>query len=375
MENITPKTTQDYEIQIIEYSKYVQPSIVPAISRKWTLNGDNNGFYTYIKDCYEGSPTNAGIINGFVNYIYADGLIDLGGTNINKYIKKSDVRLICQDYKTYGAYAVQVIWNSALNPADKKPILIKYIPVFKLGLNLDKNNLTDGYWYCFDWEQIGKYKPKLIPKYNGVYTKGQDLEILMIQRPSSNSFFANPDYVSGLQYAQLEMELANSSINHVLNGFQGTKVVNCNNGVPPTEELKAEYKGKIIRQLTGTNNTNKVIVSFNEDKDKGIEVTDIPVVGLNDQYVHFEEVAQEKLITAHSAPVIIFSADRSGGGLGSNADELKTATQSLYRRVISPMREVILDGLEEVFTVINPDIKPAFKDFEEFAIEEPKTTL
>lgn len=363
---------QELQMMVIELSKYVQPDIQPAISRKWTLNGDNNRFYKYIKDCYEGSSTNAGIINGYSNYIYGEGLQDVNGKNIRQYIKNSDTRLIVQDYKTYGAYALQIIWNSAQNPEDKAPILMKYIPVFKLGLNLDKQNLIDGFWYSFDWEQVGKYKPQLFPAFTGEY-KGNDVEILMVQRPSSNPFFSNPDYLPGLQYAQLEMELANSSINHILNGFQGTKVVNCNNGVPATEELAAQWKSKILSQLTGTNNTNKVIVSFNESADKGIDVTDIPVVELNDQYIHFEEVAEKKLIVAHSAPPILFAGTREGGGLGNNADEIETATKSLYKKHIYPMREVIIDGLNTVFNKIDTTIDVYFKDFEDLVIKEKET--
>jgi len=352
------------DIEVIEFSKYVQPIITPSVNKKWTLNGDNNSFYKYVKECYEGSTTNSGIINGYCNYVYGEGLYEVNGKDINKYIKKGDVRLVVQDYKTYGAYALQIIWNSAKDPKDKLPILMKYVPVFKLGLNLDKNNLINGYWYSFDWEQQGKYKPVPFNAYTGVY-KGNDVEILMVQRPSSNPFFANPDYTPGLQYAQLEMELANSSINHVMNGFQATKVVNCNNGVPPTEELKAEYKRKIINSLTGTGNTNKIVVSFNESSEKGIEVTDIPIVELNQQYVHFEEVAEKKLIIAHSAPPILFAGTRDGGGLGNNSEEIQTATQMLYRKHIYPIRETIIDGLNEIFNVIDPSLDVEFKDFDE----------
>jgi hypothetical protein len=52
---------------------------------------------------------------------------------------------------------------------------------------------------------------------------------------SSEPYFPQPDYLSGLQYAHLE-ELSNSAINHVLNGFSaGSNVVK--SGVP-TDELE-----------------------------------------------------------------------------------------------------------------------------------------
>lgn len=354
--------TDNNNIEIFEFSKYVQPSILPLISKKWVLNGDNNSFYKYISQCYDGSVTNQAIINGYVSYIYGEGLYDVNGINLSKYISKGDTRLITQDYYTYGAYALQVIWNMAKTA----PIQVKYIPVFKLGLNIDHNTMmTTGYWYSFDWEQQTKYKPMFFHKFDGTY-KDEDVEIIMVQRPTSKPFFANPSYVSCLEYAELEMELAHSSISHVKNGFQGGTLVNMNNGVPESNELKELYKRKIIDNLTASGNRNKVIVSFNESAEKAITVENLSVPELNQQYVNFDETAERKLIIGHSAPPILFAGSREGGGLGNNAEELKTATQSLYRKHINPMREVIIDGLMDVFRFINPELDLKFKDFEEF---------
>jgi len=271
-----------------------------------------------------------------------------------------------QDFKTYGGFAVQVIWNSAIKKEDKKPLLIKHLPMNKIGINIDSKMNVLGYWFCFDWKEKTKYKPTPYPKFDGQY-KGEDVEIYVLQRPSSNAFFSQPDWISGLRYAQLEGELANSAINHVLNGFQGTKVVNCNNGVPATEELKAEYKGKIIKDLTGTNNTNKIIVSFNASKEKGIEVTDIPIPELNQQYVHFAEEAERKLRIAHSASPVLFSGSKEGGGLSNNADEIEMATAMTYRQSINPIRENILDGLNFIFKYIDSNIVLDFLDFKTFS--------
>lgn len=371
------------DIMAVSMSKHQPVNIKPSINLKWTLNGVNNENWVRYRDAYDDSPTNAAIINGFSNYIYGDGLIDINGkvvygingrvltdtrkTNVSKYMSKTDVKLIVKDYKTYGGYAIQVIWNSAVNPIDKKPVLIKYFPIHKLGLNVDKTTMqVNGYWYSYDWMEQGKYRPKFYPMYTGTYTEGQDIELLMVQRPSSNPFFAQPDYLSCVTDAELEGELANSRINHVKNGFQASKVINCNNGVPPTEELKKEYKDRIIRNLTGTDNTNKIIVSFNPDRDKGIEVTDIPIPELNNQYVYFAEEASRKILLGHNAPPILFPSETGGTGLGSNAQEIEMATKLAYRKSIKPMQEDIIDGLQPIFNQMDGSIALEFLDFESF---------
>ena len=354
-------------VAVINLSKYVQPEIKLFTGKKWVLNGDNNSFYKYVKDCYDDSQTNSAIIDAYCNYIYGEGLVDANNesTTIEQFVSQNDIKLMIQDFKTYGSFSFQVIWNLE----HTKPVKLKYINVTKLGLNFDYDSETiTGYWYSFDWTQQTRYKPKFYSMFNGTY-KNENVELLIISRPTSNPFFANPDYSSGLPYAKLEAELANSSINHVMNGFQGGIVVNFNGGVPETEELIQEYRTKIIGELTGTQNTNKVIVSFNENKDQAITVERIPVDELNQQYVDFNDRAEQKLIVAHSAPPILFSGSKDGGGLGNNAEELVQATKSLYKKKIYPYRSVVLNGLNEAFKYIDSAIKLEFKDFDDLNIK------
>ena len=246
------------------------------------------------------------------------------------------------------------------------------MPIYKLGVNIDKKTQdVNGYWYSFDWSNQGKYKPRFFQRFDGSYKydeteqKGEDVEIYVVKRVSSDPWFSDCDYSAGLQYAELEMELANSSINHVKNAFQAGKIVNVPY-VPETEELREQVKRKIISQTTGSTNTNFTIVGFSDKPDSKITIDNVQVAELNSQYQNFEEVAEKKLIVAHSAPPVLFSGTREGGGLGNNAEEIKTATQSLYRKHIYPMREDILDGLEFLFSFVEPLPKLEFKDFEEF---------
>jgi uncharacterized protein (DUF2225 family) len=82
----------------------------------------------------------------------------------------------------------------------------------KIGLNLDESDIN-GYWYSFNWSQQTRYKPRLYPKFDGVYK--DNAELLTFNRISSEPYFPQPDYLSGLQYAHLEEELSNSAINRI----------------------------------------------------------------------------------------------------------------------------------------------------------------
>lgn len=374
------KETGKINVESFQLSKYKAPDLEINLNGKFILNGENNSYFKYIKNCYDNSTTNAAIINSLTNYIVGEGLIDSNsGIEIKKILSKSDLRLLSLDYKTYGGFAVQVLWNAADSILDKKPVKIKYVPIYKIGLNINEDMEVNGYWYSFDWERRTQFAPKFFHKFDGKYKGDKDvvdeetdpnIEILMVQRPSSNDFFSNPDYQAGLVYAEVENELSNSTISHIQNGFQGGAIINMNGGVPPTEELKKEYKKKIIGDLTGSSNTNKVIVSFNENAEQAMTIDRIDVAEINAQYESFDETAERKLIVSHSVPPILFSGSREGNGMGNNAEEIQTATQSLYRKVIDPMREVILEGLQSVFNYIDPNVNLEFKNFDSFVEEE-----
>ena len=350
----------------VKMSAFQPIDIKPVYGRKWITNGINNiNFQTY-KNAYDDSPTNASIINAFVNYVYGDGLIDKlkGETAIKSIISQEDVLLMVQDYKTYGGYSAQIIWNAATNPKDKKPLKIEYIPIYKLGVNYDGENKVDGYWYSYDWGNRARYKPTLYPNFKGKYC-GNNLEILYVRRPTAEPFFPIPDYLAGIPWAQVEGELANAGKQHFKNVMSALTVINYNNGrINDQEEAKAQAD-KVRNKVVGTENQSAVIVSFNEGAEEAVVVDQLHPPELNQQNVFYSEESERKLIVAHSAPPILFSGSNSASGFSSNADEIAVATKGLYRRHINPMREIMLNGLQSVFNLIDTKIVLDFYDFKE----------
>ncbi len=364
---------QNFDIAVINFNNYVIPDSKLYVGKKYVLNGDNNSFFTYLDNCYNGSPTHAGIVNAYTNYIIGEGLIDRTGINIYKYISKRDIKNICHDFKLFGQFSLQVIWSQGSKLLEEKPtpLQIKYIPTYKLGINVNTLGEIDGYWYSFDWENQSKYKPKLFAKYDGIYKKNA-IEIITIDRISSKPYFPHPDYISGVIWSQIEEELGNTAINHIANGFSNGTIVTAMGGIPATEELREEYKRKILSKLTGSTNKNKTIVAFTDELGNGsIKVENLQVDQLDAVLVYYSEQAQKQLLQAHGVVNPVLFGVRDGQGLSPNKDEMAEALKVLYRSSINPMREVILDGLEYVLRDIDSGINLYFKDFEDLSPATP----
>ena len=223
----------------------------------------------------------------------------------------------------------------------------------------DKGQI-EAWYYHHDWT---KKKPseeaKRIPAFG--FGNGNEVEIYVIQPYVSGFDYYSPiDYSGSLPYALLEEKIGDYQINDVENGFSGTKVINFNNGVP-SEEMRDKMKRDVMNKLTGARG-EKVIIAFNANAESKTTVEDLP---LNDAPAHYEYLSKEcfdKLIVGHRVTSPMLLGIRTGdGGLGNNADEIKTATLLFDNIVIKPYQLEIIDAIDEILAVNSISLKLYFK--------------
>lgn len=349
-------------MQHFAFSDYETGITAPIVGTKYTLNGINNENFKRYQNAFDDSPTNAFIIKTIVNYIVGDGLVDRSGKlNPHEYLSKTDLRLIVNDFKINGSAFPQII------NYNRKPIKIKHTPAVRMGLNIQTDTRksdfmeVNGFWYCWDYFNSWKFIPKFYPKFSNQENDSL-IEILHIKQLSAQPYFPYPDYFSGLKSAKIEAALIDDAVNHVLRGFQGKTIINVNNGGMMSDAEKEEIRKKIAKDWTGTENSDGVTISVNDSAEEAIIVDTIEPRGRNEQFVTYDETAEIKLMAAHSAMNILFQRPGSSG-FSNNADEIATATDSLYLGVINPMREILIDYLSQVFKKIDPACEIDFVNF------------
>ncbi len=111
MENKKPVT------RVIQLSNYVKPPVVETMTNDWVLNGPANGYFKYIVDRYNGSPTNSALIDAYTDRIYGKGLSVVNAkTNAGEYarllsiLSPEETRKITFDFYLYGSACVQIIY-------------------------------------------------------------------------------------------------------------------------------------------------------------------------------------------------------------------------------------------------------------------------
>lgn len=349
-------------ISIVNLSAYTSPVIQENKKNDFIEYGSDNNYFQYLIDRYLYSATNNAIITGVTNMIYGKGIDALDSNKkpnefaqMRSLIKGDMLKKVALERKMLGMAAMQVVMEG------KKVKSLDHFPMHTLRAEKcnDKGEIEAWYYYP-DWT---KKKPseaaKRIPAFG--FGNGNEVEIYIIKPYVSGFHYYTPiDYSGALPYSVLEEEIGDYLINDVQNGFSGTKVINFNNGIP-TEEMRDQIKRDVLGKLTGSRG-EKVIVAFNANAESKTTVEDIP---LNDAPAHYEYLSKEcfeKLIVGHrvTSPMLLGIRD-SGGGLGNNADEIKTATLLFDNIVIKPYQLEIIDALDNILAVNDISLKLYFK--------------
>ena len=363
-------------LHIVNLASYNRPKISEDKNRDWVEYGDDNDYYSYLIDLYTNSTTNHSIINGISNMIYGKGLDALDSNKKpNEYaamrsiVSDSCLRKVVLDLKLLGEGSFQVLYQKGeVKKAEHFP---------RQTLRAEKCNKdgnVEAYYYHPDWSKVKRSdKPQRIAAFG--FGNGNEPEIKIIKKyVSGYDYYCPVDYQGGLAYAELESEIADYLINDVQNGFSGTKVVNFNNGVPDREK-QMQIKSDVMHKLTGARG-EKVVIAFNNNAESKTTVDDIP---LNDAPQHYEYLSNEcssKLIVAHrvTSPLLL-GIRTENNGLGSNADEIKTAALLFDNITIKPYQDLLTDCIDDILSVNGISLKLYFKTLQPLAFIETDNAI
>jgi hypothetical protein len=363
-------------LHIVNLASYNRPKISEDKNRDWVEYGDDNDYYSYLIDLYTNSTTNHSIINGISNMIYGKGLDALDSSkkpdeyaSMRSIFSDSCLRKVVLDLKLLGEGSFQVLYQ--------KGDVVKAEHFPRQTLRAEKCNedgQIEAYYYHHDWAKVKRSdKPQRIAAFG--FGNGNEPEIKIVKKyVSGYDYYCPVDYQGGLAYAELESEVADYLINDVQNGFSGTKVVNFNNGVPDREK-QMQIKSDVMRKLTGARG-EKVIIAFNNNAESKTTVDDIP---LNDAPQHYEYLSNEcsaKLIVAHrvTSPLLL-GIRTENNGLGSNADEIKTAALLFDNITIKPYQDLLTDCMDDILSINGISLKLYFKTLQPLAFIETDNAI
>ncbi len=362
---------------VVNLNTYTSPEIVEVANKSWVAYGQDNNYFQYLIDRYNGSPTNNAAINGISQAIYGKGL---GATDASdkpdeyaqmvSLFHKDCVMKVCYDLKLMGQAAIQVIYSK-----DRSKIVeLTHMPVETLRAEkANDEGEIPAYYYYKDWTKIKPSdNPLRIPAF-GMSKEG--IEIYYIKPYRAGFYYYSPvDYQGGIQYAQLEEEISNFHINNIMNGLSPNMLINFNNGTPNQEEREL-LESKIAAKFSGSSNAGKFILAFNDNAESKADVTPIQISDAHNQYEFLSSESTQKIMVAHRIVSPMLLGIKDGSGLGNNAEEIKTASLLMDNTVIRPFQELLIDCFDKLLAYNNIALNLYFITLQPLEFTEVDTSI
>ena len=350
------------KVHSINLSSYTRPAVIEQRNKDYVEYGEDNNYYQYLIDRYNGSPTNNAIVNAVSDLIYGKGLDATDSSKkpaeyaqMRSLIHPDCLRKVTADLKMMGQCAFQVIYS-----ADRRVAQVEHMPIQTLRAEkMSDEGDIEAYYYAADWTKVTpQRKPERIPAFG---CSNENLEILVVRPYKAGYYYYSPvDYQGGLPYAELEEEVANYHLNNIKNGMAPSMLINFNNGVPDEEE-RLLIERRILDKWSGSSNAGRAIIAFNESKELAATIDPVQLSDAAQQYEFLSGEAMQKLMIAHrvTSPMLLGIKDNTG--LGNNAEEIETATLLFDNTVIRPFQEMILDALDKILAINDINLDLYFK--------------
>ena len=351
-------------LKFIQLETYTSPTIVEQKNKEWVEYGQDNNYYQYLIDLYYGSATNNACIKGISDLIYGDGLEVVradrhlsGYLDLKKLFHEDCLRNAAMDLKMLGQCAIHLVKSK-----DRK----KYVKAEHWAIQTlrpekcnDKGEI-EGYYFAPDWSKLKRgQKPHRFAAF-GFDDSATECVLVIKPYSTGNYYFSPVDYQGGTQWAELETEISNYHINNIKNGMAPSMLINFNNGQPPAE-VKDMIEAQIINKFTGSSNTGKFILSFNDNAESKADITPVQLSDAHNQYQFLSTESMQKVMMSHRVTSPMLLGIKDSTGFGNNADELKTASILFDNTVIRPFQRLLLDGVRKIMNANGYNLDIYFK--------------
>lgn len=351
------------DLRVVNLSTYTSPVISEKTNQDFVSYGEDNNYFQYLIDRYNGSPTNNAIINGVSEMIYGRGL---DATNSNKkpeqyaqmisLFHKDCVRKLCFDLKLMGSCAIQVIYSK-----DRSKIArVEHMPVETLRAEKcnDKGEI-EAYYYHPDWSK--QKRNDVLTRIPVFGTSKESIEIIYVKPYRAGyKYYSSVDYQGGLQYAELEEEISNYHLNNIMNGLAPSMLINFNNGTPNQEERQM-IENRIYQKFSGSSNAGKFILAFNDNSESAASIEPVQLSDAHNQYQFLSDESSKKIMVAHRVVSPMLLGIKDNTGLGNNAEELKTASTLMDNMVIRPFQTLLIDAFDQILAYNSISLNLYFK--------------
>lgn len=205
------------------------------------------------------------------------------------------------------------------------------------------------YYYTCDWNAR---KPQENPDFTTFYhwdwsgNYDRNKRYLVYYSMDSEQLYPIPEYTAAVPYIAADYEVGNFTLNNTKSGFTGGYLVNFYNG-EPEEDQKAEIESYFKSKFTGSDNAGEPLLSFNEDKDSGVELVPLNANGQDDRFINLNNQIREEIFSGHGVNPIVVGL-QGNNGFNNNADEKRTEIEYFQLYYVTNKQQILEDHINAI---------------------------
>ena len=257
---------------------------------------------------------------------------------------------ISNNLTRYNGFAYEIIFDKAGKKMMPYYINFGNLRRSKIEYDTDGREKDAVYYYTADWSAR---KPEQNPDYTTFYpfdwkTQDSGKRYIVYYTEDEDACYPLPEYTAAVPYIAADYEVGNFTYNNTKNGFAASYLVNFYNGEPSNDQ-KRKIEKAWMKSKHGSDNAGDPILSFNEDKDSGVEVTPLPANGQDDRYINLNAQIREEIFSGHTIDPVVVGL-KGEGGFNNNADEKRIAIEDFQTYYVKGKQMIIEQHVNAVKT-------------------------
>ena len=341
-----------FELLKIDFAETKLPKFKEQKSKGYISYGEKNDFPQSLLEFYMRAPKHGAIVRTKARFVSGDECVIEGSDEaqkvldyINPYEGLHELKSkLALDFEIFNGLCFEVHYNrigqiSALYHVD-----------FSKVRTLDHKS----YQYVEDWQKYKAEDVKHYPAFNPVTAQPYSVQLYYAREYQAGlGVYPLPPYQHGLQYVEIEVEIANFHNNNIRNGFSNGTLVQLFKGQPSPEQARI-FERKFKERTIGTDNAGGVLIQFNENNEQPATINHLQPSNMDEQFLMLNETVQTEIVIAHAIPPVLAGL-RTEGALGQR-NELIEAYEIFHKQYVNHRQRKIDYCLQSVLRQQYPGI-------------------
>ena len=303
--------------------------------------GTDNLFPDYLYELFHNSSQMAAIILQMKNYVLGNGITSnfpLKIVNRKMDTFENFIDKLVFDYLLYGGFAFQSIKNKLGQIAELNHLDFKYVRVDE-----DETKV----FYSKDWSK-NRRSPLVYDRWD--INSNSSNSVFYYKGQLTRECYPEPFYISCLTSLEISTQIGTFHLNNLLNGFNPSSIINFNSGSSLPEDVMDEIETAVKEKFCGTENTSKILLSFNDDITHKTTFERLPDDGSIDKYNNLIVTTEKDIFRAFRMNKLLLGDSSENTGfnkvsyLESFALYQKTVIQPIQTEIEQVINSVLGDG-------------------------------